>query len=350
MHHEQARPAWKPEGVAVLQSFQRSILLHFNAVFFPLRKDGKWHTIILRTSYIFTASSLQQYLVEISTKCNCIVCTLCFMSHIVNMTTSGFHYCRSTICSVLFPENILLLVLYGGANLWRKEAMLLLRLTFSGYRIYSLLIQRVCLVDLVVGWRDVDARTPTPSNSNSSSYCTKRLPAPTLRTMTFTRCRLIEQVAAFVPSSLARHRLDPATTTAATNRHHHININLGRRPPPPPRTTSSSAAASPTPSEGNASGAENDGDGDGGSIRHNDSPPADTAKAPEAAAAAAIEVPSYRRLYDSAMHLLESELSLEPYPIPDGLEGNTAVVGKGLRQQVKQIQHYVAGTIYIYIM
>lgn len=45
-------------------------------------------------------------------------------------------------------------------------------------------------------------------------------------------------------------------------------------------------------------------------------------------------VPSYQRLYDSAMGLLESELKLEPYPIPEGLEGNSAVVGKGRSQQV----------------
>lgn len=53
-----------------------------------------------------------------------------------------------------------------------------------------------------------------------------------------------------------------------------------------------------------------------------------------AAAAAAAGAPSYRRLYDSAMRLLESELKLEPYPIPTGLEGNSAVVGKGRSQQV----------------
>lgn len=94
----------------------------------------------------------------------------------------------------------------------------------------------------------------------------------------------------------------------------------------------SAAAASPTPSGGVASEAKND--GDGGSDRHSRSPRADAAKGSETAAAAAVEVPSYRRLYDSAMRLLESELSLEPYPIPDGLEGNSAVVGKGVRQQV----------------
>lgn len=56
---------------------------------------------------------------------------------------------------------------------------------------------------------------------------------------------------------------------------------------------------------------------------------------PLAEAAAAAGAPSYRRLYDSAMRLLESELKLEPYPIPAGLEGNSAVVGKGRNQQVR---------------
>lgn len=57
-------------------------------------------------------------------------------------------------------------------------------------------------------------------------------------------------------------------------------------------------------------------------------------EAAAAAAATAAAVPSYRRLYDAAMGLLKSELELEPYPIPEGLEGNSAVVGKGRSQQV----------------
>ncbi|CAM9190697.1 unnamed protein product [Pylaiella littoralis] len=149
-----------------------------------------------------------------------------------------------------------------------------------------------------------------------------------------------KQVSAFVPSSLARHRLDPATATAATTttvaavaaattRHHHDdNINLGRRPR---RMIALSAAASSFPSEDDAFEAEANGDS-GGS--HHRAPPAGAAGAPKAAAAAAaVEAPSYRRLYDSAMRLLESELTLEAYPIPDGLAGNSAVVGKGLREQ-----------------
>lgn len=48
-------------------------------------------------------------------------------------------------------------------------------------------------------------------------------------------------------------------------------------------------------------------------------------------------VPSYRRLYDAAMGLLESELELEAYPIPEGLAGKkSAVVGKGRNQQVRE--------------
>lgn len=35
------------------------------------------------------------------------------------------------------------------------------------------------------------------------------------------------------------------------------------------------------------------------------------------------------------MGLLESEIGLEPYPIPEGLEGNCAVVGKGRNLQVR---------------
>lgn len=35
------------------------------------------------------------------------------------------------------------------------------------------------------------------------------------------------------------------------------------------------------------------------------------------------------------MGLLESEIGLEPYPIPEGLEGKCAVVGKGRNLQVR---------------
>lgn len=47
-------------------------------------------------------------------------------------------------------------------------------------------------------------------------------------------------------------------------------------------------------------------------------------------------VPSYRRLYDAAMELLESELELDAYPIPEGLGKKSAVVGKGRNQQVRE--------------
>lgn len=49
----------------------------------------------------------------------------------------------------------------------------------------------------------------------------------------------------------------------------------------------------------------------------------------------AAAVPCYRRLYNSAMRALEGEMELQPYPIPEGLEGNAAVVGKGRSEQVR---------------
>lgn len=48
-------------------------------------------------------------------------------------------------------------------------------------------------------------------------------------------------------------------------------------------------------------------------------------------------VPSYRRLYDVAMELIESKLELDAYPIPEGLGKKSAVVGKGRNQQVRDL-------------
>lgn len=53
-----------------------------------------------------------------------------------------------------------------------------------------------------------------------------------------------------------------------------------------------------------------------------------------AAFTAATPAPQYRRLYDAAMDALKSKMTLEPYPIPEGLESNQAVVGKGRNTQV----------------
>lgn len=58
------------------------------------------------------------------------------------------------------------------------------------------------------------------------------------------------------------------------------------------------------------------------------------ATAEPGASAAATPAPSYRRLYDAAMDALESKMALESYPIPEGLEANQAVVGKGRNMQV----------------
>ena len=68
---------------------------------------------------------------------------------------------------------------------------------------------------------------------------------------------------------------------------------------------------------------------------------ADTAEATDSSAAKSSGkggkdvVPSYRRLYDAAMELLEVELELEAYPIPEGLAGKSATVGTGRNQQVR---------------
>eukprot|EP00903_Cladosiphon_okamuranus_P008160 g7859.t1 len=144
------------------------------------------------------------------------------------------------------------------------------------------------------------------------------------------------QVSAFAPWSLPPHRFDPATasTPASSPRHSTANSNKTRVRHRPQTTVLYAAAAtspqSPAPSE-STSEAER-GDGAGG---QDPAPPAGdpAAPIPLAAAAAAAGAPSYRRLYDSAMRLLESELELEPYQIPAGLEGNSAVVGKGRNQQ-----------------
>lgn len=49
----------------------------------------------------------------------------------------------------------------------------------------------------------------------------------------------------------------------------------------------------------------------------------------------ASSVPRYRRLYDAAMKELEQEMTLEAYPIPEGLERKSATVGKGRSEQVR---------------
>lgn len=45
--------------------------------------------------------------------------------------------------------------------------------------------------------------------------------------------------------------------------------------------------------------------------------------------------PRYRRFYDAAMKAISREMAVEPYPIPEGLASNSAVVGKGRNEQVR---------------
>ncbi|CAM9768731.1 unnamed protein product, partial [Ectocarpus fasciculatus] len=145
-----------------------------------------------------------------------------------------------------------------------------------------------------------------------------------------------QQASAFIPSPPARERFHPTAPTTTTRS---VIINNRRSRPRLP----AAAAASPAPSEGVSTAQE-----DGASAkRHEATTPAaatvaeaPSVKADVSEAAEAIEAPpppppppSYRRLYDAAMGLLESEIGLEPYPIPEGLEGNCAVVGKGRNLQ-----------------
>lgn len=144
-----------------------------------------------------------------------------------------------------------------------------------------------------------------------------------------------QQVSAFIPSPPARERFHPTAPTTTTRS---VIINNRRSRPRLP----AAAAASPAPSEGVSTAQE-----DGASAkRHEATTPAaatvaeaPSVKADVSEAAEAVEAPppppSYRRLYDAAMGLLESEIGLEPYPIPEGLEGNCAVVGKGRNLQVR---------------
>ena len=140
----------------------------------------------------------------------------------------------------------------------------------------------------------------------------------------------LQQVSAFAPwSSLPRHRFDPTSpaTPTSTPRYATAGSSKSKVRHRLRTTVLYEAAATPrqSPSEP-APEAEN-----GGKDGEHDPVPLAAAAA---AAAAAAGAPSYRRLYDAAMRLLESELELEPYPIPAGLEGNSAVVGKGRNQQV----------------
>ena len=77
-------------------------------------------------------------------------------------------------------------------------------------------------------------------------------------------------------------------------------------------------------------------------------PPSEPPGTPSSAEA--VVPPSYRRLYDSAMSLLESELELEPYPIPEGLGGNSAVVGKGRSKQVMLCVQCTPWTDDVYVL
>ncbi|CAB1107425.1 unnamed protein product [Ectocarpus sp. CCAP 1310/34] len=145
------------------------------------------------------------------------------------------------------------------------------------------------------------------------------------------------QASAFIPSPPARQRFH-STAPTTTARSVIINSRCSRSRCP------AAAAASPAPREGASTAQE-----DGASARHHEATTpaavtvaeATSGKAHVPEAAAALEAgpppppppPSYRRLYDAAMELLESEIGLEPYPIPQGLGGNCAVVGKGRNLQ-----------------
>ncbi|CAM9360983.1 unnamed protein product [Ectocarpus sp. 12 AP-2014] len=143
------------------------------------------------------------------------------------------------------------------------------------------------------------------------------------------------QASAFIPPPPARQRFH-STAQTTTTRSVIINNRRSRSRRP------AAAAASPAPSEGASTAQE-----DGASARHHEATTPAAATVAEATSvkahvpevAAALEAgpppppPSYRRLYDAAMELLESEIGLKPYPIPEGLEGNCAVVGKGRNSQ-----------------
>lgn len=124
-----------------------------------------------------------------------------------------------------------------------------------------------------------------------------------------------KQVSGFLPPSFARQPFD--SFCGPNDRH---KSNAGCRP----ENASPAVTAATSPSSGE---------------ERNRDAPAGGESSPTTVAAA--EAPSYRRLYDSAMQLLESELKLEPYPIPAGLEGNSAVVGKGRNQQVTSVSSRV---------
>ncbi|CBJ33174.1 phycoerythrobilin:ferredoxin oxidoreductase [Ectocarpus siliculosus] len=143
------------------------------------------------------------------------------------------------------------------------------------------------------------------------------------------------QASAFIPSPPARQRFHSTAPTTTTR-----SVIVNNR-----RSRSRRPAAAAASSEGVSTAQE-----DGVSARHNEATTPAAATVVEATsvkagvpeAAAAVEAPpppppppppSYRRLYDAAMGLLESEIGLEPYPIPEGLEGNCAVVGKGRNLQ-----------------
>ncbi len=117
-----------------------------------------------------------------------------------------------------------------------------------------------------------------------------------------------KQASAFLLSSISRQTFGSVTTANNNNNNNNVRCR------PEKASSAAAAATSPSPGEARNPGAS------GGSE-----------SAPTAGTAA---TPSYRRLYDEAMQLLENELLLEPYPIPAGLEGNSAVVGKGRNQQV----------------
>jgi len=119
-----------------------------------------------------------------------------------------------------------------------------------------------------------------------------------------------KQASAFLPSSITQQQSFGSVSTDNNNNIKKEIVGCRRE------KASSAVAAATSPSPGEA---------------RNHGPPAGGESAPTAGTARA---PSYRRLYDAAMQLLQSELQLEPYPIPAGLEGNSAVVGKGRNQQV----------------
>lgn len=152
------------------------------------------------------------------------------------------------------------------------------------------------------------------------------------------------QVPAFmvIPSPLPARHVSPSATLSSPSLG---NTNIGRTSRRRRRRTVVDSAASGTNenasipiSQDKATAkpeAGENGDAGGGASHADDKLPADGSTPVTPAIPSVPEVPSYRRLYDSAMELLRSELKLEPYPIPEGLEGNCAVVGKGRNQQVK---------------